>query len=157
MSSSYNSTLQTCLPALGILSIGIQLGTTRARFFNGIVAQPEDKGNWPLRSVLKTLFLVRGESKLSEEENKASVQRYVDLNRNFLENVTPFAALALGVAVTVSDPSPKSVVAVQLFTLARVVHSILFVNYPHQPWRAFAFTPQILANLLLIVELLSQR
>lgn len=39
MSSTYNSTLQTCLPALGVLSIGIQLGTTRARFYYGSVSQ----------------------------------------------------------------------------------------------------------------------
>lgn len=103
------------------------------------------------------MFMVFGESKASETENKASVQRYVDLNRNFIENVTPFTALALGVAVTVADPSAKSVLAVQMFTVARVIHSILFVNYPHQPWRAFAFTPQILANLLLVLELISQR
>ena len=106
--------------------------------------------------IFKLLFFVFEDSKASEAENKAAIQKWIDLSRNFLENVTPFAMLALGVAVTVPDPSSKAVLAVQTFTVSRILHNILFIAYPYQPFRAFSFVPQVMANVVLCFELLSQ-
>lgn len=81
----------------------------------------------------------------------------VDVQRNFLENITPFGILALGVAVTVTNPSENAIIAVKTFVISRTIHNLLFMFYPHQPFRAMSFVPQIISNLLLVYELFMTR
>lgn len=103
------------------------------------------------------MFLAFEESKAPEAERQLSTSRFTNLHRNFIENVTPFSMLALGVAVLVTKPSKSAVVAVQAFTASRIIHNLIFVFYNEQPFRAFAFVPQLLAQGVLIVELLRSR
>jgi len=97
------------------------------------------------------------ESKEPESERQLSTARFTNLHRNFIENVAPFSMLALGVAVLVTKPSKSAVVAVQAFTVTRVIHNLMFVFFNVQPYRAFAFVPQLVAQGVLMVELLRSR
>jgi uncharacterized MAPEG superfamily protein len=90
----------------------------------------------------------------SDKEKTEQMQVYVDLNRNFIENISVFGVLAFGVAITVAEPSPNAVTALSVFTVCRTLHNILFV-VPVQPLRAFSFVPQLLCYGVLAWELCS--
>ena len=90
----------------------------------------------------------------SDKEKSEQMQVYVDMNRNFIENISVFGLLAFGVAVTVDNPSQKAVTALSVFTVCRVIHNFLFV-IPIQPFRAFSFTPQLLCYVVLAWEMYS--
>jgi uncharacterized MAPEG superfamily protein len=85
------------------------------------------------------------------------MKRHTDGHRNFLENLAPFTALSLGIAVLVAKPSCRAVVALKAFTISRIVHSLMFVWFPYQPYRALVFVPQALAQVVLMLELWSNR
>eukprot|EP00602_Paraphysomonas_sp_CaronLab_P002526 CAMPEP_0185017520 /NCGR_PEP_ID=MMETSP1103-20130426/460_1 /TAXON_ID=36769 /ORGANISM="Paraphysomonas bandaiensis, Strain Caron Lab Isolate" /LENGTH=156 /DNA_ID=CAMNT_0027546967 /DNA_START=77 /DNA_END=547 /DNA_ORIENTATION=- len=156
MASFYLNTLQTYLPLIGVNAVAIQLGTARCRLENETPSQKVDTGNWPLKNVFKTVLLVFGPSKASKQERAEAIQVFIDLQRNFLESVVPFTAMACGVALTVKSPSANASLAVQVFCVSRTLHNLLFV-YPHQPFRAFSFVPQLLCQLVLAWEMFSSR
>lgn len=76
----------------------------------------------------------------------------IDLQRNFIESITPFGILALGIATLISNPSSTAILAVKTFVISRTIHNFLFVFYPYQPFRAMSFMPQVASTILLIYE-----
>lgn len=90
----------------------------------------------------------------SEKDRADEMQVYVDMNRNFTENITLFGLLAFGVSLTVAKPSKNAVTALSVFSICRTLHNILFI-FPFQPFRAFSFAPQLCVYGVLAWEMYS--
>mmetsp|Transcript_16649 Transcript_16649/g.27921 ORF Transcript_16649/g.27921 Transcript_16649/m.27921 type:complete len:105 (-) Transcript_16649:158-472(-) len=101
------------------------------------------------------MFGVFSVDKEDEKTRAARVQKCVDLHRNFLESTTLFAMLSLSMAVIKPEGTTHAVLAVNVFTIARTLHNVLFLVYPYQPMRAFSFVPQLVACGVLAYELYS--
>lgn len=152
--SLFLSTLKMGFTVLGANAVAIPLLTIRQRFAIGKPSQEEDEGDWPLKKVFMTMFLVFDQkTNMTDEERAISIRKYVDLQRSFTDNFAMFTAFSLAVVALVPNPSPVAVRAVQIFTIARTIHNVLFITYPVQPFRAIAYVSTLLANVALIYEL----
>jgi len=118
-------------------------------------AQPGDDKDWLLKPLFKLTFAVFSTTKVDEKTRDTRVKVYTDLQRNFLESMVPFTAMALGLAILKPEGSANAVIAVQVFTVCRTVLNVLLVWFSVQPLRAFAFVPQTLSYIYLAYEIYS--
>ena len=85
------------------------------------------------------------------ELDPAPVARVLRAHRNAEANIYPFLILGL-IYVLADGPYLPAVIIFTVFTLARILHSILYVR-GGQPWRTISFTVGGIATLALMIAL----
>jgi uncharacterized membrane protein YecN with MAPEG domain len=126
----------TCLVlSLNLLALWVSSGAVRAR--SGVAINPEDGARY---------------SVAVRELDPPAVARILRVHRNAEAVIYPFLILAL-VYVLVGGRASIAIPIFVVFTLARIAHSIIYLN-ALQPWRTIAFAISLLALIVLMVAVL---
>merc|ERR1712110_502719 len=97
--------------------------TAKRRFATGVFANPED---------------IKGNDGATVDYANAEVERVRRCHQNDLENVLPFVMIS-AMYITTNPALSSARLVFRLFTLARYIHTFVYVFQVPQPSRALAF------------------
>merc|ERR1711936_1215055 len=97
--------------------------TAKRRFATGVFANPED---------------IKGNAGAKVDYANEDVERVRRCHQNDIENVYPFVMIA-AMYITTNPALSTAILVSRLFTLARYIHTLVYVFQVPQPSRALAF------------------